>query len=110
MYAGINTPDLIVKSVQDTMNGYQYRYLVYNNCNADTSLAATLFTLLSLPIHIVDFNASVIDNMVHINWQISGDDDVSHYTLSASKNGVLEVIIPKREAVQPKKISVKVAE
>lgn len=29
---------------------------------------------------------------------------------AASRNGVLEVIIPKREAVQPKKINVKVAE
>ncbi len=88
MYSGIYTPDLIVKNVQDSMNGYQYRYIVFNNCNTDTSLAATLFTLLSLPIHIVDFNATVVNQMVHINWQISGDDEVSHYILSSSKTGV----------------------
>ena len=88
MYSGVNTPDLQLLSSQDTMDGFQYRFVANNLCNNDTSSIATLFSLFALPVKLIDFKATLENKHVKINWTVNGNDEVSKFHLLGSNDGV----------------------
>lgn len=96
MYSGVNTPDLQLLSTQDSMNGFQYRFIADNLCNSDTSSIATLFSLFALPIQFVQFEAKkVAEQQVDLKWTLSGSDAVKYCEVWASVDGVKYQVITR---------------